>query len=57
MTKTKGAFPSDMALLKLIYLATQRIEKKWSTPLQNWALTVQQLAIKFGDRIPLDLSS
>ena len=55
VTKTKGAFTSDMALLKLIYLATRNIEKKWTTPLQNWSLTVQQLAIRFGDRLPLDL--
>lgn len=56
-TKTKGAFTSDMALMKMIYLATQRITKKWSSPLQNWALTIQQLKIKFGDRIKLDLES
>lgn len=56
VTKTKGAFPSDMALMKLVYLATRRIEKKWTTPLQNWGLTVQQLAIKFEDRLPLDLA-
>lgn len=56
VTKTKGAFPSDMALLKLVYLATRRIEKKWTTPLQNWGLTVQQLAIKFEGRLPLDLA-
>ncbi len=57
VTKTKGAFTSDMALQKLVYLATRNIEKKWTSPLQNWALTVQQLAIKFGDRLPLDLIS
>lgn len=56
VTKTKGAFTSDMALLKLVYLATKNIEKKWTSPLQNWSLTVQQLAIKFGDRLPLDLA-
>jgi len=56
VTKTKGAFTSDMALLKLIYLATKNIEKKWTSPLQNWALTVQQLAIRYGDRLPLDLT-
>lgn len=55
VTKTKGAFTSDMALLKLVYLATCNIEKKWTSPLQNWSLTVQQLAIKFPDRLPLDL--
>lgn len=56
VTKTKGAFTSDMALLKLVYLATKNIQKKWTSPLQNWALTVQQLAIKFEDRLPLDLN-
>ena len=56
VTKTKGAFTSDIALLKLVYLAPKNIEKKWTSPLQNWALTVQQLAIRFGDRLPLDLT-
>ena len=56
VTKTKGAFPSDDALLKLVYLATRNIEKKWTSSLQNWGLTVQQLAIKFEGRLPLDLA-
>jgi transposase-like protein len=55
VTKTKGAFPSDMALMKLIYLAVQNISKKWTHPIQNWALIVQQLAIRFGDRFILSL--
>lgn len=55
VTKSKGAFTSDMALLKLIYLTTQNIEKKWTQPLQNWSVTVSQLAIIFGDRVQLDI--
>ncbi|QJB35762.1 IS256 family transposase [Chitinophaga oryzae] len=55
VTKTKGAFTSDMALLKLIYLAAQNIQKKWTQPLQNWSLTVSQLSIIFGDRLKLRL--
>ncbi len=55
VTKTKGAFPNEMALLKLVYLATQRIQEKWTSPLQNWGLTVQQLAIKFEGRLDLGL--
>ncbi|MEJ7625935.1 MAG: IS256 family transposase [Ferruginibacter sp.] len=50
VTKTKGAFTSDMALLKLIYLATKNIEKKWTMPLQNWGITVSQLSIIFGEQ-------
>ena len=55
VTKTKGAFPSDMALLKLIYLSYQNISKKWVMPLANWSQTAQQLAIWFGERMQLDL--
>lgn len=55
VTKTKGAFPSDMALLKLIYLAYRNIRKKWTAPLQNWAMTVSQLSIWFEGRIKLEI--
>ena len=55
VTKTKGAFTSDMALLKLMYLATKNIEKKWTMPLANWSITVSQLSIIFGDRLKLNL--
>ncbi len=55
VTKTKGVFPNDMALMKLIYLAVINISKKWTQPLQNWALTAGQLRIKFGERMPLTL--
>jgi transposase-like protein len=55
VTKTKSAFTSDMALLKLIYLAHRNIKKKWTQPLQNWSLTVSQLSIIFGERLKLDI--
>lgn len=57
VTKNKGAFPNEMALLKLTYLATKRIEQKWTSPLSNWGLTVQQLAIKFEGRLDLDIKT
>ena len=57
VTKTKGAFTNDMALLKLVYLATKNIQKKWTTPIPNWSLIIQQLYIKFGDRVVLDLAT
>jgi putative transposase len=55
VTKTKGAFPSDMALLKLVFLAYRNIRKKWTSPLQNWGLTVSQLSIWFEGRLNLNL--
>lgn len=52
VTKTKGAFTNDMALLKLVYLASERIAEKWTRPLPNWGLTIQQLSIMFEGRVP-----
>ena len=53
VTKTKGVFPTDDALYKLVYLAYRNIRKKWTMPLANWGQTAQQLAIKFGDRFKI----
>lgn len=44
-----------MSLLKLIYLAAERIEAKWHHPISEWALTAQQLHIIFGARMPMRL--
>lgn len=52
-TKTKGAFTSENALFKLIYCACQKIAEKWTSPLQNWALTISQLDIYFEGRLKL----
>ena len=51
VTKNKAVFTSDIALLKLIYLATERIALKWTMPLNNWAISASQLKIIFGDRM------
>lgn len=53
VTKTKGAFPNDDALLKLVYLVYKNVSKKWTVPLPNWSLTISQLAIHFEGRIKL----
>lgn len=53
VTKNKGVFPSDDALLKLVYLAYKNISKKWTQPLQNWSLTISQLSIHFDGRLRL----
>lgn len=57
VTKTKGAFTSDNALIKLLYLAIERITEKWTAPLQNWSLTFSQLSIYFRERIKPHLKS
>jgi putative transposase len=57
ITKTKGAFTSDMALLKLIYLATQNMIEKWTSPIGNWGLVASQLDIIFGERARITINS
>jgi putative transposase len=49
--KTKGAFPSREALLKLTYLAIQNIVKKWNRPVRNWRSILMQLHLFFNDRM------
>lgn len=51
ITKTKGAFSSEQALMKLMYLVIKNISKKWTMPIHNWGLAFSQLYIKYGDRI------
>lgn len=50
--KNKGSFPTEQAVRKLLYLATMDITKKWTAPIQNWPLILNQLAIRFEDRFP-----
>lgn len=51
LTKTKGAFPNENSLLKLLYAGMLNASKKWTMPIQNWALTLSQLAIHFEGRL------
>ena len=56
LAKTKGAFPNQNSLLKLLYMGIQNASKKWTMPLQNWALTISQLAIFFEGRLDKELN-
>lgn len=55
LTKTKGAFPNQDSLLKLLYLGIQNAKKKWTMPIQNWSLAISQLAIFFEGRLEQEL--
>jgi len=55
LTKTKGAFPNQDSLLKLLYMGIQNASKKWTLPVQNWSLTISQLAIFFEGRLDKEL--
>ena len=51
VTKSKTVFPSDDSLLKMLYLATMDITKKWTGHRQDWGLIHSQLEIYFEERL------
>ena len=55
VTKTKSAFVSDDALMKLLYLTTMQIVDKWTMPIRDWGMILDNLMIYFGDRVNIAL--
>lgn len=53
ITKNRGSFPSDEALLKLFYLALMNISQKWTMPLQNWKAALNRFTIMFEERMTI----
>ncbi len=49
--KTKGAFPNQNSLLKLLYVGIQNAKEKWTQSVDNWSLTISQVAIFFEGRL------
>ncbi|MCB8999646.1 MAG: IS256 family transposase [Bacteroidales bacterium] len=49
-TKIKTVFPDDQAALKAVYLAVSNIQLKWTMPIREWGIIINQFVIKFGDR-------
>lgn len=52
-TKNKLSFPTDDAVLKSVYLALREATKKWSMPIQNWGLILNQFLTIFEKRVQL----
>lgn len=51
LTKTKGGFPNENSLLKLLYAGMLNASARWTHPVQNWNLTLSQLSIHFAGRV------
>lgn len=52
-TKSKLSFPSDDAVKKMVYLALMEIEKKWTMPITNWGLIMNQFMLIFENGIQI----
>ena len=49
--KNRGAFPSDEAAIKLLFLALRNIGKRWTKPITNWKAALNRFAIMYDDRV------
>lgn len=52
-TKNKLSFPNDDAVLKSVYLALREASKKWTMPIRNWGMILNQFLTIFEDRVRL----
>lgn len=52
IASTRRVFPTDEALLKVLYMAAQHIERKWTVPMHNWGTIYAQFMLLFEDRVP-----
>ena len=52
VSKSRGSFPNDEAVIKLYYLALSNIAKKWSMPLRDWKPALNRFTIQFNERMP-----
>lgn len=52
ITKNRGSFPNDEALIKLFYLALRNISKKWTMPLRDWKAALNRFTIQYEERMP-----
>jgi putative transposase len=51
--RSRGAFPNNEAIIKIMYLALMNAARKWTMPIQNWKLALQRFAIRFEGRVQL----
>jgi transposase-like protein len=52
-TKNKLSFPNDEAVLKSVYLALREVTKKWTMPIRNWGIVLDQFLTIFENRIKI----
>lgn len=51
ITKNKGSFPTDDSLFKILYLIVIGAYEKWTMPLRDWGIILNQLRVYFGERM------
>jgi putative transposase len=54
VTKGKAVFPTDESLLKMLFLATRDVQRKWTMRIPHWGQILAQLSITFEGRINIE---
>jgi putative transposase len=52
-TKNKLSFPTDDSVMKSVYLAVREATKKWSMPIRDWGIILNQFLIIYKERVRL----
>lgn len=53
-TKNKTSFPTDEAVMKSVFLAVNEVTKKWTMPIRDWGMILNQFLIIFEERLNLN---
>lgn len=51
VTRSKSQFPDDISVMKMLYLSSLEVSKKWTMRLPNWNRILAELSIHFGERV------
>ena len=51
--RNRSAFPDDDSVYKIMYLAIGKANQKWTQPIRNWGLAINQFSIVFENRVKL----
>ena len=54
VTKGKSVFPTDQSLLKMLFLVTRDVQRKWTMRIAHWGQILTQLSIVFEGRVKLN---
>jgi putative transposase len=53
VTQKRGAFPTDLSVRKVLYLALMKAKERWTMPIRDWPTALYHLSLVFPGRVPL----
>jgi putative transposase len=51
--KKRGAFPNEISLVKVLYLALTKAQERWTMPIKEWPPALYHFSLAFPGRVPL----